>query len=415
MKKTEYLIIGGGAAGTTAAETIRTHDKKAGITIVSDEPHRYYSRIMLSKPNFFLGKLPFNSIWLKDDAWYKKNKITFISGKKAVSLDTHGKIVALDDGIELNYDKLLLAVGGGARTLDIPGSDKQNFFYLRTLDDARSIIAQIKHSKRAIVIGGGFVGFEMCDMLHLAGIEVTVIVREPYFWQTVLDEESGHIIEKALEKNGIHIIRNAQVKEVVGDSAVSGVKLSNGMMIEGNIIITGAGIVYPVGWVEDAGVVTASGIIANEYLETNVLDVWTAGDVAEFMDVTLGERVQMGNWMNAQQQGKIVALNMLASSGTGSRMPFRLVSFYTAYGFDTAVAFAGDVCAQNRTVIVRRFPELNACVRLLAKDGRLVGATLVNHTRELSAIAKLIGNGAIITGKEQKLSDPAYNLSSLKL
>lgn len=408
-----YLIIGGGAAGTTAAETIRAHDKKTDITIVSDEPHRYYSRIMLSKPNFFLGKIPFDSIWLKDDAWYKKNKITFVSGKKAMSLDTHGKIVVLNDGIELNYDKLLLAVGGEARTLDIPCSDKKNFFYLRTLDDARSIIAQMKRSKKAVIIGGGFIGFEMCDMLHLAGVEVTVVVREPYFWQTVLDEESGHIIEKALEKNGVRIIRNAQAKEILGDAAVSGVKLSDGMTIEGDIIIAGVGIVYPVGWVKDAGVATASGIVANEYLETSARDVWAAGDAAEFTDVTLGERVQLGNWANAQQQGKTAALNMLSSVGIGLRVPFRLVSFYTAYGFDTAVAFAGDVRSQDRTVITRRFPELNACVRLLAKDGRLVGATLVNHTRELPAVAKLIGNGAIITGKEQELSDPAFNLSSL--
>ena len=410
----KYLIIGGGAAGTTAAETIRAHDKKADITIVSDEPHRYYSRIMLSKPNFFLGKMPFDSIWLKDNAWYKKNKITFVSGRKAVSLDTHKKTIVLDDGIELNYDKLLIAVGGGARTLDVPGSDKKNFFYLRTLDDARSIIARIKHSKKAIVIGGGFIGFEMCDMLHSAGIEVTVIVRKPYFWQTALDEESGHIIEKALEKNKICIIRNAQVKEIIGDTAASGVKLSDGTMIEGDMIIAGVGITYPVGWVKNADITTASGILANEYLETSARDVWTAGDVAEFTDVTLGERVQLSNWANAQQQGKTAALNMLASSGIGSRMPFRLVSFYTAYGFGTAVAFAGDVrVTQDRTVITRRFPELNACVRLLAKDGRLVGATLVNHTRELSAIAKLIGNGTIITGKEQELSDPIFNLTSL--
>ncbi len=411
--KLHYLIIGGGVAGTTAAETIRAQDIHADITIVSDEPHRFYSGIMLSKPNFFLEKIPFDSVWLKDEAWYKKNRITFVSNRRAVSLDTHNKTVTLDDGKELHYDKLLLAMGTGVHTLKIPGSNKKNIFYLRTLDDAQSIIAQIKHSKKAVVIGGGFIGFEMCDILHLAGVEVTVIVREPYFWQSVLDEKSGHIIEDALERNKIKIIHNANIEEIIGSESVLGVKLSDGTVIDTDMVIVGIGNTYPVEWIKNAGISTISGVIANEFLETNKKDVWVAGDSAEFMDVTLGEHIQLGNWTNAQQQGKVAALNMLASSGIGTRIPFCLVSFYTAYGFDTAIAFVGDIRKKDRTIIMRHFPELNACECILLKDNKLVGATLINYTKELSVIAKLIDKGVSVLDKEKELLDLTFNLKEL--
>src|SRR3989344_6201531 len=129
MQEVKYLIVGGGAAGTGAAETIRSQDKESTIAIISDEAHRFYSRILLSKPNFFLDKIPFDQIWLKTEAWYKDQNIQLLSGKKAIKLDSVGKIVTLDDGTNLKYKKLLLAVGGSARVWEAPGADKRGVFY----------------------------------------------------------------------------------------------------------------------------------------------------------------------------------------------------------------------------------------------------------------------------------------------
>src|SRR3989344_4150256 len=203
MQKIEHLIIGGGIAGTTAAETIRQNNVSAIIAIISDEPYRLYSRILLSKPNFFLEKIPFEQIWLKKESWYAENNIRLISGKSAVRFDPQTKIVALNTGEELEYGKLLLAVGGCARRWGIPGAERSGIFYLRTLDDAKAIMAAVnpvrtdasrlveggiespplisalitdrsrrhsngvKTAKHAVAIGGGFVSFEMCDMLRL--------------------------------------------------------------------------------------------------------------------------------------------------------------------------------------------------------------------------------------------------------
>lgn len=126
MEKYKYLIIGGGVAGTTAAETLRGRDKDGSIAIVSDEP-RFYSRIMLSKPNFFLEKIPFDSVWLRKEGWYEENKIEFLEGAVAVKLDIKTKIVELKDGKILQYEKLLLATGGEARPWPLPEPIKKAF------------------------------------------------------------------------------------------------------------------------------------------------------------------------------------------------------------------------------------------------------------------------------------------------
>ena len=186
-KNVDYLIIGGGIAGTTAAETIRELDASGTIAIVSDEPYRLYSRIMLSKPNFFLEKIPFDQVWLKKDEWYAEKRVELLSGRKAVGMGVPKKILTLDNGEKINFKKMLLAIGGCARKWNVQGTEKKGVFYLRTLDDAKSIIAAVKSAKQAVAIGGGFVSFEMCEMLRLAGVGVTLVIRESYYWEPLLE------------------------------------------------------------------------------------------------------------------------------------------------------------------------------------------------------------------------------------
>src|SRR5207244_790104 len=139
----------GGIAGTSAAEAIRSSDPTGSLAIVSDEPYILYSRIMLSKPNFFLEKIPFEKIWLKKEEWYTEKDIVLLLGQKAVTLNTDSKTVTLESGVSLTYEKLLIAPGGAARKFPGPGGDKKNIFVIRTLDDAKGIIASTKNAKRA--------------------------------------------------------------------------------------------------------------------------------------------------------------------------------------------------------------------------------------------------------------------------
>ncbi|MCX6719467.1 MAG: FAD-dependent oxidoreductase [Candidatus Taylorbacteria bacterium] len=439
MTHFKHLIIGGGVAGVTAAETIREKDPSATIAVVNDEPHALYSRVMLSKPNFFLGKIPFDQIWMKNEEWYKTNNITFLGGKTVTALDATNKSVTLNDGQIISYEKLLIATGVRTRPWTIPGSNKKGIYSLRTLEDGQAIMNALKGAKNAITIGGGFISFEMADLLNLAGLNTTMILREPFFWQPTLDEASGLMIEQALTKAGIKIIKNAEIVEVVGgksfmgneftandksiaandskadrtneeNDSVKGVLLKDGTKLPCEMIITGIGIVPPPwDWMKAAGVAIKGGILANEYLETNVPDIYTAGDIAEYKDLILEENIQLGNWVNAREQGHIAGLNMF-----GEKTPFKFVSFYTTQGVGINIAFVGDVRpGADRIIIPRGSPELNSYARILVVGKELVGATLINRTSDLTKIQKLIENNVDVSEKYKELSDPNFDLKGL--
>jgi nitrite reductase (NADH) large subunit len=412
LEKYKYLIIGGGVAGTTAAEVLRQNDKDESIAIVSDEPHLFYSRLMLSKPNFFLGKIPFNNIWLRKKEWYGENNIGLMEGEIAVKLDSKNKIVELKSGKILKYEKLLLATGGEARPWPLPGADKKGVCYVRDLSQAKELMENVKTAKQAIAVGSGFISFEMCEMMRLAELSVTLVMREPYYWHPLLDEESAKMIENGLQKGGVKILRESEVSEILGDERISGVVLKDGTKIECQLALVGIGLVCYLDWIKEAGIEINKGILTDEYLETNVSDVYAAGDVAEFNDLVLGEKVQLGNWVNAQMQGRTAALNMM-----GKKTPFRFVSFYTSTGFGINIAMSGDVRVKLEYKIIKRgSPEINSLARIIVDaNDEIIGATFINRTQDMSVINKLIESDFKVTGFENNLSDPNFDLKSLPL
>lgn len=409
MKQAKYLIIGAGVAGTHAAETIRKQEPQATIHIVSDEHYRFYSRIMLSKPSFFLEKVPFDTVYLKSEGWAAENHIDYLLGRTVTTLDAKLRVATLDNDEQIIYEKLLLAIGCDVIRWDLPGADKPGVHYLRTLDDAKGIIADVKTSKRAVVIGGGFIGFEMCDMLKLAGLETTLIIREKYFWEPLLDEASGRMIERALKDGGVNIVYSTMVEEVTGRDRVDGVKVNDGTTLAADMIIVGIGTRSKLDWIAQAGIACNRGIMADEFLETNVPGVYAAGDCAEYGDKILNEKIQFGNWANAQMQGRTAAMNMM-----GGRVPFRHVSFYSAQGLKTAIVFAGDVrMLPGRTVIERGSPAINSYARIIIQDGEVEGATMINRTMDLMPLTKIIEQDVKVDACRAQLADPYFDLKTL--
>ena len=409
MQKFKYLIVGGGVAGTTAAETIRSKDAEGSLAIVSDEPYVFYSRIMLSKPNFFLGKTAFDAIWLRKREWYEQKKIQIFLGRSAVELNPLEKTLKLDNGEILGYEKLLLAFG--ARAAEWPGDEgkKAGIYYLRTLDHAKAIISAIKTAKKVVLLGGGFVGFEMCDLVRMAGLSATLVMREKYFWDFLWDEESGQMLEAALTRGGVELAHSRVVEKITGESKVEGVKLSDGSEIACDALIIGIGVKYPLAWLAGSGVKTNRGVLADEFLQTNLADVWTAGDVAEYQDAILNERVQLGNWVNAQEQGRRAGLNM-----AGEKQAFKFVSFYTAQGFGISVAFVGNVAVvPGRDVVHRGSSQIGSYARILVQGDHVVGATMLNRTKDLGLISKLIEKKVSVGDKHIQLADSDFDLKSL--
>lgn len=396
-------------AGVTAAETIRQNDPAGTIGIVSDEPYMLYSRVMLSKPNFFLGKVDFDQVWMKGEEWYKERNIAFMGGKTVNGLDVTQKKVSTSDGSSISYEKLLIATGTATRKATMPGADKKGVHYLRSLEDGKGIMENIKTAKSAVTVGGGFIGFEMADLMQLAGLKTTVVLREPYFWDPMLDEVSGKMIETAMKKVGVNILHNTEITEITGGESVEGVVLKDGTKIPCEIVIFGIGTTSHLDWAKSAGLDINRGIIANEFMETSVADVWTAGDIAEYKDLILQENVQMGNWVSAHEQGRVAGAGM-----SGKRQPFKFVSFYTTNGFGLIVAFVGDACpSPGRVVIPRGSPETNSYGRLILVNNEIEGATLINRIQEMGTISKLIEVNVDVSAHHAELADPSFDLRKL--
>ena len=259
----------------------------------------------------------------------------------------------------------------------------------------------------------------MADLMSLAKIETTMLIREPHFWSPTLDEVSGGMIEDAITKSGIKFLKDTEIVEVTGGDSVDGVTLKDGTHIDCEMIMCGIGVMNNTKWLADSGVAVNRGILANEYLETNVPDIYVAGDIAEYKDLLLEENVIMGNWVNAVEQGRTCAKNMLASSSAKAtagqdKEPFRFVSFYTTQGFGISIAFVGDVAfGKDRVVISRGSKESNSYAQVVIVGKELVGATMINRTGELTTFAKLIKNNVDVSGKHTELADSNFDLKTL--
>lgn len=413
IQHVDYLIIGGGIAGTTAAETIRKHDANGTIVIVSDEPHRLYSRVLL--PHYVRGKIKREFVFLKSPEWYQNHSIVLKNNRTLARLDVASHVAMLDDGTEYHYRKLLLATGGHVRKLDFP--NLHGITYFRTLDDADTILAltdgltmRPQTEQVVCIYGGGFIGLEFAPIFRERGFTTHLAIREKRYWEYYFDEPSSVCLENMLEQQDIHLHRGIDYVRVEGNGVLRAVDISgSGKKTLAAVLGIGVGLEQSLTVVREAGIVTKRGILTNEYLETNASDVYAAGDVAEFLDLTVGRHRLLGNWTNAQQHGLCVGAVM-----TGERKPFRTVSSYSTSPFGVSITFVGDLSRLPGTQMISRGEaRVGGVGQIFIRDNRVVGATLINMNRERLPLTELIKRNIVIRGFEKQLGDVGYDLGTL--
>ncbi len=412
MKKTGYLIIGGGIAGTTAAEFIRMNDASGRITIVSEESEPLYSRVML--PYYLRDQIPFERLYLRNPEQYKEKKIELIKTVRADKIDTQNKKVSLSNNQDVEYEKLLVASGGKVNRPMIPGAALAGVTYLRKLEDVKAIKKRLRRAKNAVVIGGGFVGIDFAEIFVAAGLNTTCVIYEPYFWSSIVGEKLGQFINKILEKNGVKIISEAAVDEFLGSKKLEAARLNNGNQIPVDVAGVGIGIHMDLSHLESSGLKINKGVITNEYLETNIPNVWAAGDTAEFYDSLFNKRHQMGNWANAAAQGKTVGSNMVTGWGGRNREKFATVSAYTTSIFEESFTFMGDPTVDENTEIVERGSAQDGKLgRINLRNKAITGAALINLPADRRPVEELIRSSVKITVVKEKLSDTSFDLNNL--
>lgn len=377
--KTDILIIGGGIAGTTAAETLRSGSPDVSITIVSEEKHALYSRVLL--PHAVKGKVADEKVYLKGDDFYKDANIAYLTGVKVTDVNPESKTATVSDGSTVEFGKLLIATGGQPKAWDVPGADLDGILHLQTYEDIGSIREHMEERGDMVVVGTGFIAMEFASFAVHAGIKATILNRGAHFCSSVFGEEMGREVQKILEEKGITVIDNARVERVLGTGAVEGVRLSSGQEISCRTIGLGIGLDLNIEPFKTIG--TATGVLAEATLKSLHEDIWVAGDCCEFEDALLGFRHVVGNWTNAMAQGRHVAKAML-----GEEKPYEQLTAYTSMCMPgAALIYLGETRAQEGIKRETKVFEAGKAIELHRKNGQVIGAVLLNtpvHRKVLS-------------------------------
>ncbi|MBV9579220.1 MAG: NAD(P)/FAD-dependent oxidoreductase [Chloroflexi bacterium] len=393
MRK-RYLMIGNGASGTYAAETIRKTDTEGEITLLTNEPYPLYNRVAL--PPFLRDEAKREKVFLRTPEQHAQKGIKLLVETPISALDTEARVATSANGQEFPYDRLLIATGGRPNPLPATGAtpDVQGIYNFQYWDEATAIRERINTAKHAVVVGGSYIAYELAEAYRHHGLAVTWLIRGPRFLRRVLDEDGGALVDDIARAVGVDIIYGGEVAEVHSrDGQVCGVTTTTGKHIACDTIGVGLGVKMNVDFLQGTPITVRNGIVTNEFLETNVPDVFAAGDVAEFFDVSIGLHNQMGTWNNSVSHGRISGANML-----GERKFYNDVPMYSTGLFDSRIRVMG--LTPENVPDLESWEHLDApnrnYQRLFFKDGRLVGGCLIGDIRMQTRIIQMIQTRQVI-------------------
>jgi NADPH-dependent 2,4-dienoyl-CoA reductase/sulfur reductase-like enzyme/nitrite reductase/ring-hydroxylating ferredoxin subunit len=326
-----FVIVGGGAAGFAAAEMLRRRGFAGTITMLSNDTAGPVDRPNLSK-DCLAGNAPEDWVPLRGDDWYAENKIDLRLKTEVTALDSKSKELTLGDGSKLKFDKLLLATGAEPVKLDIPGADQKHVHLLRSLNDCRAIIANLKDAKRAVVIGASFIGLETAAALRTRELEVHVVAPEKRPLEKVFGPQLGDFIRALHEEHGVNFHLENSVTAIGPDK----VTLKNDGTLDADLVVIGVGVRPRLALAEQAGLKTNKGVSVDQYLQSSAPDIYAAGDIARWPDPVSGADIRVEHWVVAERQGQVAALNMM-----GQRTPYRAVSFFWSQHYDVPINYVG--------------------------------------------------------------------------
>jgi len=305
---TRYVIIGSGVAGVAAAEAIRSLDSSSPLTVLSEDPFGYYSRPGLAY--LLSGELDEKLLYPYQAQDYQRLGASFQRGRVARLLPDE-KRLELDSGEAVYYERLLIASGSQALRLKLPGAELAGVHKLDHLGDARRLIASARRGRTAVVTGGGITALELVEGLAARHVRVHYVLRSARYWPNVLDEAESRIIEQRLQHDGVVLYHQSELKEINGKNGqVAGVTLTSGETLRCELVAYAIGIAARTELAQAAGIACQRGILVDEYLRTNLHDIYAAGDVAQVYDPAAGKYNLDSLWPFARQQGWAAGLNM---------------------------------------------------------------------------------------------------------
>jgi NAD(P)H-nitrite reductase large subunit len=402
-----FVIIGDGVAGSSAAETLREEAPDADITVITDEGEALYNRILIKE--FAKGKLPAAPISIHEPEWYEERGIDLVLNTLVVDIDTDANRVTSHEGTEFEYDKLLLATGGTPSQLPVDNSDAEGIHHFWTFQDARAIKADVEQAETGVVVGAGLLGIDFAAICGAQDVEANYLMRGNAWWRYALSEDGAEIIHDALRERGVTPVFESGVDHftVDDDGRVETAVDPDGNEYEADFVGVAIGLNMNTEIIQDTPIEFDNGIIVDEYMQTNLDDVFAAGDTTEFNDLILGERAQNGAWGSAKAQGEIAAKNMV---DYGSE-EFRWVSSYSITHFDFPFLSFGHPTLGDDEV-ERKYSDTE-WRRLALKDGRIVGGVLIGDLAPQSAYKQLMREGTKVGDEKETLMQKSFSVEDL--
>ena len=400
MSDQRIVIVGAGQAAAQAAETLRKRGHLGSITLVGDEASLPYQRPPLSK-KYLAGSFDRDRLLFRHAAHYVEHDVILRLGFPAVGIDCLRRRVEIADGSALPYDALLLATGSHPRLLPLPGAELAGVHYLRTVADVDRLRAELSPGRRAVIVGGGYIGLEVAATCREAGLDVVVLEAAHRVMSRVVAPDVSRFYEAEHARHGVRIVCNARIDSLVpgrdsgitrevfpesrpGTERVAAVRLVDGSDIPADFVLVAIGVVPTDALARAAGLDCDNGVVVNEFCQTSDARIWAAGDCTSHPSIHFGSRVRLESVDNAFEQGTSAALNMLGIATVHDKVPW-----FWSDQFDLKMVIVGLATGYD-SMVLRGDPASRAFSVCYLKGGELIAVETVNHTKDQMAARKLI-------------------------
>lgn len=378
-----FVILGAGAAGTHAAETLRVAGYQGRIVMVTRDDRLPYDRTTLSK-NYFTGKLTADQIVLRSAEFYQQHDIEVQLDRTVTNVDVNTKTIAFKNGEPLGYDSLLIATGSQPRQLTVPGADLANIFTLRSLADSDRLLNAAKNAQQAVVIGSSFIGMETAAGLTQAGIKVTVVSPAALPFDRILGTEIGQLFYRVHEEQGVTFQMGRKVTQLEGNGKIETVVLDNGDRLAADLVVVGIGVQPVTDFITGIDLHERDrSIPVDEYL-CAADSVYAADDIARFPDWQTGDALRVEHWRIAAQHGRIAAYNM-----AGKPTKFRGVPVFWSMQYEFPIRYVGHAPEWDELIIDGDLTD-REFIAFYVKSDRVLAAASSQRDTETAAIAELL-------------------------
>ncbi|HEX6259624.1 MAG TPA: FAD/NAD(P)-binding oxidoreductase [Woeseiaceae bacterium] len=397
------VIVGAGHAGTQVATRLRRLGWKKPVTLVGEENTLPYHRPPLSK-DYLKGVRGLDSILLAAAASYEKADIELCLNRRATRIDRQRKRVEFDTAPPLAYEKLVLTTGARPKNLPLPGALLDGVHYLRSAGDVDRIRAAARAGRRAIIIGGGYIGLEVAESLCQLNVEVTVLEALDRVLKRVTCETMSHFFARIHREEKVRVETDAAVRAITGDGGVRGVQLSQAEFLDADMVVIGIGVTPNVELAEEAGLAIDNGIAVDAFGRTSDPHILAAGDCTSFVHPRYERRIRLESVQNANDQGAVAARTIC-----GELAAYDAVPWFWSDQFDVKLQIAGLAeCADD--VVIRGDPDRGRELSIVyLEQNRLLAIDAANRPRDFVQGRKLLTESALLD--PARVADPAIPLT----